>query len=194
MKQVKLSLDSKSIEQAIKYLSYYKDSLRTKNEQFLNELLDVGISVAYKNTGKYTGYIRFEKQIDNYKKHCVGILVGRDSKAYIREYFSGGEEVIREVSGILMAEFGSGWLANVLWDVSGVGQGTFPGQKHAFESSWEWIDTNPEDSIYHFPNGTFLHKSRGEEPTYPMYRAEMEMFSQIYQIAMKVWSNDYGGN
>lgn len=179
MKRINLKLDDKSIKNAIKELEDYKVSLKSKSERFVSRLIDEGIKVAYQHLGRYEGYVEFTKEIDNQSTQCVGLLIGKDSKPFISTWkYKGGEKSV-EMSGILMAEFGSGWLANVIWNVGGVGQGTFPGQTHAFDSQgWWWTDTNG-----------VKHHSRGEEPHYPMYFADMAMLSQIDMIAREVFGN-----
>lgn len=173
--KLKITLNKNSIKAAIKELEKYRDGLAAKNELFVNRLLDEGISVAYKHVGKYTGYVEFTKQVDVENKRCIGVLIGKDTKPYISSWYVKGGVKSVEVSGILMSEFGSGWLARVIWDVDGVGQGTFPGQKHAFDKQWFWRDDEGK------------HTSRGEAPQYPMYFADMTMLSQIDKIAREVF-------
>jgi hypothetical protein len=175
--KLKITLNENSIKAAIKELEKYRDGLAAKNELFVNRLLDEGISVAYKHVGKYTGYIEFTKQVDADNTHCIGVLTGRNTKPFISEWrYHGGIKKV-EINPIAMAEFGSGWLAYVIWNVSGVGQGTFPGQKHAFDpNGWYYVDTNG-----------VKHHSKGELPQYPMYNADMTMLSQIDKIAREVF-------
>lgn len=173
--KIEISLSQKSVNHAIGQLKRYKEDLKTKNEIFLSRLIDAGISVAEKNVGKYTGYVSFEKKVSSRGNVGIGILKGKDTKPFISWwYYKGGRKEVK-VSGIYMSEFGSGWLSEVLFDVGGVGQGTFPDQKHAFEPVWHWTD----DQGY--------HTSSGENPTHPMYRAMIEMYSQMYMIAREVF-------
>ena len=87
------------------------------------------------------------------------------------------------LSPILLAEFGSATYAEVLFDVEGVGQGTFPGQTHAFEDSW-WYKEWDENGKGEWKRG------RGVTPTHPMYHAKMKMYEQIYNVARKVFRTD----
>ena len=87
------------------------------------------------------------------------------------------------LSPILLAEFGSASYAEVLFDVEGVGQGTFPGQTHAFEDSW-WYKEWDENGKGEWKRGF------GVTPTHPMYHAEMKMYEQVYNIARKVFRTD----
>lgn len=176
--KITLNLDQKSIRKAVRELKKYENSLRTKTELFVKRLLDEGISVAYQHVGRYEGYVEFTQEVENQGIRTIGVLTGRDSRPYISTWVSSGGEKKVEVSGILMLEFGSGWLSNVIWDVSGVGQGTFPGQKHAFDKQgWYWVDEEGK------------HHSKGEEPHYPMYFADMTMLSNIDRIGREVFGN-----
>jgi hypothetical protein len=177
MKKLVLKLDTKSINETINELNKYRSSLRSKSEQLVNRLLDEGIKVAYQHVGKYTGYVEFTKDVQG-GTEVVGILTGKDTQPFISTWKVKGGEKTAEVSGILMSEFGSGWLANVIWNVSGVGQGTFPGQTHATDpNGWFWEDLNGHK-----------HHSIGETPQYPMYSADMTMLSQIDTIAREVFN------
>lgn len=175
--KLKATLSTKSINNLIKDLEDYRDSLSTKSELLVTRLLEEGIKVAYQHVGRYGGYVEFTKEVENEGTQCIGLLIGKDSQPFISRWrYKGGMKEV-EVSGILMSEFGSGWLANVIWNVSGVGQGTFPGQIHAEDPhGWYWQD---ED-------GT-KHHSIGEEPHYPMYFADMAMLSQVDSIAREVF-------
>lgn len=177
MKKMTVTLDTKSIKKALKDIEDYRLSLIAKSQTLVDRLLDVGIEVAYQHLGRYAGYVEFTKDVQNDGKQCIGMLIGKDSQPFISTWKVKGGEKTAEVSGILMSEFGSGWLANVIWNISGVGQGTFPDQKHAYDpQGWYWTD----------PDGT-KHHSIGEEPHYPMYFADMAMLSQIDMIAREVF-------
>ena len=172
-------LNQRSINHLIGELKKYGNSLESKTELFVSRLIDEGISVAYQHVGRYAGYVEFTKEIQGGKIQCVGLLIGADSKPFISTWKVKGGEKTAEVSGILMSEFGSGWLANVIWNVTGVGQGTFPGQTHATDAGgWWWKD---ED-------GT-KHHSIGEVPNYPMHNAEMKMLDRIDAIAKEVFND-----
>ena len=176
--KLQVNLSQKSISHLIGQLKKYGNSLESKTELFVSRLIDEGISVAYQHTGRYTGYVEFTKELHGGYRQCVGLLVGKDSKPFISTWRVKGGTKSVEVSGILMSEFGSGWLADVIWSVPGVGQGTFPGQTHATDQGgWWWQD---ED-------GT-RHHSIGEPPQYPMYSAEMKMLERIDAIAREVFN------
>lgn len=178
---------SDSIERAIKMLEKRKAKLVKQSELFVNKLADVGIRAAEKHTGDYKGYISFTKEkyremdFDSGDDTIVCLLVARDREKIIsrwryRSEPSGWKEA--EVSPLLMAEFGSGWFAEVIFPVEegSVGQGTFPDQKHAKdEYGWWWNDEEGR------------HYSYGEYPTHPMFHAAIEMLDQIQSVAKGVF-------
>ena len=170
---------SMSIDQLIDELESYKKTLNRQIELFLNRLLDVGISIAESNSGTYGRYIIFEKKVNVSESEYVGILNGRDAHKVFKEWQTRDGTDGYEISPILMAEFGSGWLAQVLGDVQGVGQGTMPNAKgHANDpKGWYWKD---DDGWHH---------SFGEAPTMPMHRASVQMLVNINRIAHEVFGN-----
>ena len=186
MKRINCSLTkSGSIERAIKELEAYKKSLNQKTERFVNALMEVGIQAAKEHSGKYAGMISFTKQLNQTVNGCNGVLIATDGQRVITEWYASKKDAEKhrnvrsyEISPLLLAEFGSGWLANVLGNVAGVGQGTMPNSMgHATDpDGWYWYDDN-----------AVKHHSIGEAPTYPMHNASMAMMSQIEQIAREVF-------
>jgi len=180
MKRLNISLTTTgSLQKAIEEIESYKNSIKTKAEIFIDRLLDLGIEVAKSSSGEYTGLIAYTsmKFVDEFD--CIGILIAKDRAKIISEWFKGGQLVSAEVSPILMAEFGSGWFAEVLFAVEGVGQGTFPGQIHAFdENGWSWTT----------PNGV-RHHSMGTKPTHPMHNASIALINNVMTIATEVFGN-----
>lgn len=180
--KVEISLNQKSVNHAIGQLKAYRDSLATKNEQFVYELLNLGISVAEEHAGGYGKYITFSKKGKG-GITTIGYLVGEDAQKIVAEWDYYGERKTAVLSPILLAEFGSATYAEALFDVGGVGQGTFPGQTHAFEDSW-WYKEWDENGKGEWKRG------RGVTPTHPMYHAKMKMYEQIYNVARKVFRTD----
>lgn len=190
MKKYKVSLNKAgALQGLISNLRAYEDELDAKCEKFVRRLADIGITIAETNTGEYTGYIAFRKEVDRTQFGCNAIIYAHDITKIHRSWKT-GEAVI---SPLLMAEFGSGWKAVKQTKISGVGQGTFPGQKHAFDpNGWFWEDDNPsptssEDSVYRKKNGSYLHHSMGESPSMPMYNAWLEMEIQLRKVAREVF-------
>lgn len=178
--KINLSLTTKgSFENAIKQLEDYKISLREKSEKFVSLLIETGIETAKVNSGEYAGMIAFTKELSPDETGCSGMLIAADKTKIIREWRYKGGTKTAEVSPLLMAEFGSGWLAKVLDDVDGVGQGTFPGQTHAFDPhGWWW--TTPDGEHHH---------SIGEAPTYPMHSAMLAMLFEVDRIGKEVFGD-----
>ena len=170
-----MTLNTKSIKKAISELKKYELSLAQKNELFVNKLLDLGITAAQQNVGKMGEHITFTKEVDG-TINCVGVMIGKDAQKIISRWYYYEDIVGAEISPILFEEFGTGMYASVLFPVDGVGQGTFPGQTHAFEGIWHWRD---EDGKW--------HSSNGFKPSHPMYEADMAMISQIQAVAKEVF-------
>lgn len=179
-----MRLDQKSINHLIGEVKKYQASLKPKTELFVNALLDAGIKVAEQYKGFYGNYIVFEKEVKDGGKKYVGILSGQNAGEVISYWNAYGKIKQAKISPILFAEFGSGWLAEILFDdvPNGiVGQGTFPNQKHAFEpGGWSYMGLNGE--WYH---------SKGFKPSHPMYKAELGILDQIIDIAKEVYGSDF---
>lgn len=179
MKKLHISLTTKgSIDKAIKALEDYKKDIVTKTERLVAELLEVGVETGIANSGEYAGMIVFKKEIVAGSDGVNGLLIATDGQKIIREWKYKGGIKQAVVSPMLMAEFGSGWLAKVLDNVEGVGQGTFPGQQHAFDPQGWWWET---------PDGE-KHHSYGEAPTYPVHSALFAMMFEVDHIAKEVFS------
>ena len=180
--QIKFELTKASIQNAINEIKKYQESLQGKMEIFINRLLDEGIKMAYSQVNsEYNGMIAFEKDGAGFSISSDAdvtaisrALVGRDLK--MKQGKRQGETVL--YSPLYGSEFGSGWLAYVLDDIGGVGQGTFPGQIHATDIGGWW---------YKDENGESVH-TYGEAPTHPMHNAMLEMIMQVDSIAREVFS------
>lgn len=184
-KRIYVSLTTEgSIDKAIKALEAYKQSLIEKTEELVEKLLNVGVETGQANNGQYAGMILFKKEIIPGSDGVEGLLIATDGKKIVREWkYKGGlKQAI--VSPLLMAEFGSGWLSKVLSTGDyrdnglGVGQGTFPGQVHAFDKDGWWWET---------PDGV-KHHSYGEAPTYPVNSALFAMMFEVDRIAKEVFN------
>ena len=175
--KLKLRLESKSIEKAIKELEKYRDSLAIKNAVFVQRLLDEGIKVAQEHVGGMGKYITFTSDVDG-TTHCVGLLIAKNEQTIISKWDYYGEIVGAELSPVAFEEFGAGVYAKVLFPVDGVGRGTFPGQTHAFEPAWHYKD---EDGVW--------HSSSGYMPSHPMYFADMQIINNVQKIAKEVFGN-----
>lgn len=186
--QITIELTSKSINDAIKKIANYQKKMESRMVEFTEKLLEVGIKTAKANiSGDYAPHVIFYKEIEDVtvaadvgETSVTGLLIGKDGDLIERSWKYGNDIKTVQVSGLYMSEFGSGWLASVLDDVEGVGQGTFPGQIHAFDpDGWWW--TTPDGEKHH---------SYGEAPTHPMHAAVLAMLFEVDSIAKAVFAGD----
>lgn len=179
--KINIKMDTRSTKMAIRNVRKYQERLQKACRQYVEELANLGIKVAKGNEGAYAGKILYDKKIEPKAHGCTCIMIAEGAEIERKWKTKGGIQTAN-VNALLMSEFGSGWLADndmaKEWGAN-AGQGTFPDQKHAFDTrGWWWTD---EDGITH-------HHSFGEEPTYPMYNAYLEMYQQMNTIAKKVFS------
>lgn len=182
-KRLYLSLNKASdIQRVIRELETEKYSLNKKAERFIYRLADKGIQTAKANAGKYGAYILFKKEVHGTDNGAEGLLIATDGTKLIKEWYTDKNLTQKrsyEVSPLLLAEFGSGWLATLQnWNVPGVGQGTMPNSYgHAFDpDGWYWYDV-----------AGVKHHSKGEKPTYPMHAAMVAMMMEIESTAREVF-------
>ena len=173
---MKINASLGNLKKVIDELNKYKEELERKRIEFLNRLSDAGIEMAESQLGEFAGMVVFRKEIDE----NGAIIVATDKEVVIKSWYTDKKltnERHYEISPLLLAEFGSGFYATVLQDIEGVGQGTMPGQRHAFDTKgWWWYEAD----------GT-KHHSYGEPPKMPMYLATLEMETQIQKIAREVF-------
>lgn len=163
---ISMKLSTDSITAAIKELKSYQSELTGKCERIVSELAKEGITIGRQNTGKFGSYIVFSMNTTTETAGCTAIMLARETGTITRQWKLADDSIKSvQISPLLMAEFGSGKWAENPTGVSGVGQGTFPGQTHAFDASgWSWKDLDGN-----------WHHSTGMSPTAPMYKAAMKM-------------------
>lgn len=168
----KTDLSVKGIEQLKKDLLRYKEvELPQKIQRYVEELANEGIIVSKQNVGGFGKYIMFSVQTEIQKDGCKALLLATETGVITSTWKRYGEIVSADVSPLLMAEFGSGSGAENPMNVPGVGQGTFPGQTHAFDKEgWYWVE---EDGTWKY--------SKGITAKMPMYKASL----RIQDIAIK---------
>lgn len=183
-RRIKARLDTRDLEKAIKELTSYKSRLTDKCRELVSRLADEGIRIGLANRGDFGARITFLKKLDPVRNGCRAVVLGTSSPLRV-QWYSYGKVKEADIMPILMAEFGSGPKAS---DASGqpnadkarelgMGQGTFPGQTHAFDDSWSWQDL---EGVWHTSSGT--------EPSMPMFKAAMEMRMRVNEIARAVFS------
>lgn len=185
-KVFKATLSTKSIRQLQDELRAYRDSLPLKCEEFVKRLSDEGIDVAKtrlatqkadSNGVNYADYITFTVETKPSKTGCTAVMVATNTGIVQSEWRTSEGIKTADVSPLLMCEFGSGRRAENPLNVPGVGQGTFPGQTHAFQKEgWFWKDLNGE-----------WHHSLGVTPSAPMYSASIAMREKIIKVAREVF-------
>lgn len=175
----KADLSVKGIEQLKKDLLNYKDNtLPNLLKQYVTALAQEGISVGKQNVGGFGKYITFSIKTEMDKDGCKALMLASENGKIISTWKSYGEIKTAEVSPLLMAEFGSGLGAENPMQIPGVGQGTFPGQTHAFDKEgWYWIDEDDN-----------LNYSKGITAKMPMYKASI----RIQEIAIKKAKEIFG--
>jgi hypothetical protein len=178
---ITVELSKESIKSAKKQLRAYKRDLSKKCALFVRRLADLGIQTAKGNVSSlYAPYLIFRKEVNPAECECRGLMIATQTGLIRRQWRSlntaNGIETA-DVSPLLMAEFGSGAMASDHAEKYGMGQGTFPGQKHAFDDDgWSWMDLGGE-----------WHHSFGEVPTMPVQRAFDEMCASVYTVAKEVF-------
>lgn len=181
---IKCGLSAQSLLKAADEVRKYRASLEDKCREFREQLVKVGIDSAKANCGAYAGMIMFYQQDVSSN---MTMLIAVDNAKIVRTWYASKRDALAgknprsySVSPLLLSEFGSGWLSKVLFDIDGVGQGTMPGQTHAFDANgWFWYD---EDGV--------KQHSEGEAPTHPMYAASMAMLVEIENVARKVFGTN----
>lgn len=177
MRRLKADLSVSSIRQLQQDLEQYNKDLVNRCQEFVRRLAESGIEVAKQNTGNFGHYIVFSVKTEPNDSGCKGVLLATETGKIISQWQTKDGIKSADVSPLLMVEFGSGWRAENPMDVPGVGQGTFPGQTHAFDKEgWYWTDIDGN-----------LHHSYGITPQTPMYKASLEMQNRIIEVAQDVF-------
>ena len=184
MKTIYVGLSVDEIQKAKKELIAYRDSLRFKCEKFVSRLADEGISVGTARlSGELGSYVTFEKKVSMAKYSARAVIIA-SSPSVTRSWLTKDGEKSVDISPLLMQEFGAGPHADGLKNSEyasklGMGRGTFPGQTHADEDEWWWMDTDGN-----------WQKGSGEEATMPVFGAIQKIQSIIVETAREVFSED----
>lgn len=175
---------AKSIDDCIKWLQDYKVELNSKTRQFVNRLADYGIDVAASAvaSSQYDQYISFTKGDESSGDTISIVVYGRNRERIVSQWWHKGKLVENEISPILMAEFGAGWLADIsMYDVpvpGGAGTNSLYG--HGTEKNWRWTSRD---------GTTYVARDRTEEmtPTHPMYYAFIYIRDAVNKVAKEVF-------
>ena len=164
------------LAEVIDRLREFSGDLESKAAEIAKRLADIGYDVAY---GVMEGHVYSGETID--------------SLDVIEE--APGRYILTATSGaILFFEFGAGaryGAGHPLAGQFGMGPGTYPGQKHAFNPSGWWFETNdPNLAVFTSASGKSYGHSYGNPPHMPFYQASAEMKDRILETAREVLMND----
>lgn len=168
------NLSSKGIQSIIDQLQDYKQDLRHKTELLCQRLAEAGLTVAQTAVGEsplgktITLRIQMEPRVNG----CKAMLVAA-GQTKSNDYGT--------ISTLCLVEFGSGIRYNHTGNPKapefGMGVGTFPGQKWAFnEDGWWYLGDDNE-----------WHHSYGVKATMPMYNASVAIRQQVAVITKEVF-------
>lgn len=174
-KTISISLSAKSIDDAIRQLKDYQNSLQGKCDRLVEELSKLGQEVAVQNISESpigkTVTVRVNKTPEQMGCKAVLIATGQTITSENREPFY----------TLLAIEFGAGIFYNSKENQKapelGFGVGTYPGQIHAFDDGWYYWDDKTETWRY----------THGIKATMPMYNAEQQIIQQYVKIAREVF-------
>lgn len=167
-------MSAKGIQSIIAQLQDYKRDLLYKTELLCQRLAEEGIKVAQSQVeespvGKtITLHIRTENEEHGYK----AILIGA-GQTKSNDYGT--------INTLLLVEFGAGICYNHTENPKapefGMGIGTFPNQKWAFN----------EDGWWYFGDDDKWHHSYGVKATMPMYNASIAIRTQVAAVVKEVF-------
>lgn len=156
--------DPASIDAAIKQLNDYSSFLEAKAQELCERLAEMGAMYAEWNFSGvlYAGDIDYHIDV----KHI-------DDNHYL---------IVADGETVLLLEFGSGITkhgeGHPLEAQFGMGPGTYPGQKHAFDAKGWWF----------YQGGNKIH-TYGNAPGMPMYNAAKDLRAEILEVAREVFKS-----
>jgi hypothetical protein len=176
MKRITISsLSPSAFERAAKEIREYADHLSDQCRTFVDQLAQIGLDSALTNARMSPLGNTVSFQIKNYDMAdtAIAILIGTGADTQTENY--------PVANTLLMIEFGAGIVLNdeqnPFASEFGMGVGTFPDQKHAFDpGGWVYPD---ETGVWHHTYGT--------KATMPMYHADTDMLQSIEKVARAVF-------
>lgn len=178
-KKISFGLSVKEIQNAIKEIKEYQNSLDGKCEELCRRLTTEGISIAQVHIGSsgFGKYIHLSSEITPEKAGCKAIFFMEDSQKIVSKWQNQEGIQRKEISPALMLCFGSGLKAENPTGVPGVGAGSY-GEHGLDPNGWWYMDLN----------GVW-HHSTGIEPKMPMYNAAKELKNKVVSIAKDVFKS-----
>lgn len=159
---MEIKIDIKNFD--LKNLKKYIEELGTRTTNFLQELTDSGIPIIDSSIATAQG--------DSDKTHSCYVTVESNNNVFTATLNVQGRD-------IAFLEFGAGYFYNGSTEhpkasEMGMGVGTYPGQTHAFDVGWWYLDEMGEKRYSH-----------GTEARFPLYRAKEKMVNTFFDIAKK---------
>lgn len=175
-KTISFGLSVSEIDRAIKELQSYQNSLDAKYQQLCERLCNEGIQIAQAHIGSsgFGKYIRLSSEITPETAGCKAILIMEDSQKIVSKWQNQDGVQSKEISPVLMLEFGAGLPAQNPANIPGVGTGTYG--THGNEPGWWYMDLQGE-----------WHYSSGVSPKMPMYNAAKELRNKVLKIAKDIY-------
>lgn len=175
-KKILFGLSVQEIQNAIKEIKEYQNSLDRKCEELCRRLSAEGIAIAQSHIGRsgFGKYIHLSSEITPEKAGCKAIFFMEDTQKIVSKWQNQDGVQSKEISPALMLEFGAGLPAQNPANVPGVGTGTYG--THGNELGWWYMDLQGE-----------WHYSTGVTPKMPMYTAGKELRDKVVRIAREVF-------
>lgn len=175
-KKISFGLSVKEIQNAIKEIKEYQNSLDGKCEELCHRLTTEGISITQVRIGSsgFGKYIHLSSEITPEKAGCKAIFFMEDSQKIISQWQNQDGIQRKEISPALMLEFGAGLPAQNPANIPGVGTGTYG--THGNKSGWWYMDLEGQ-----------WHYVTGVSPKMPMYSVGKELRNKVIEIAREVF-------
>lgn len=177
-KKISFGLSVKEIQNAIKEIKEYQNSLDGKCEELCRRLTAEGMQIAQAHIGSsgFGKYVRLTSEISLETAGCKALLIMSDSQKIVSKWQNQDGVQSKEISPALMLEFGAGLPAQNPANVPGVGTGTHG--EHGNEPGWWYMDL---DGVWHHASGV--------SPKMPMYNAGKELRDKVVRIAREVFES-----
>ena len=165
---IKVSLNERSIDRAIKELNDYKKWLLDKTKEFVKALADEGVEIAK---------VKFAQAVYDGTN---------DVSCSVEERGDGKVAVVAVGGATLFIEFGTGVLNPEHPQSSEFGftHGTYGSGKGANEKGWIYVG---EQGNAGQPIRDGVYRTYGNPPAKAMYYAAKDMKAEIYTIAKEVF-------
>lgn len=178
-KTISFGLSTREIQNAIKEVREYQNSLTGKCEKLCRRLTAEGMQIAQAHIGSsgFGKYVRLTSEISPETAGCKALLIMGDSQKIVSKWQNQDGVQSKEISPSLMLCFGSGLKAENPTSAPGVGAGSY-GEHGLDPNGWWYMDLN----------GVW-HHSTGIEPKMPMYNAAKELRNKVVSIAKDVFKS-----